>query len=176
MSRLHSGLSRLDQLKASNIDALFLSMRARTKPVKDGEPVRALSDSTIRNVYLVLRSALDGAVPDGLVACNVATQVDHPPVARKEAKHSSAADVTKLLEAAAGLRYQPALVLVATTGMRRGEALALSWQSVNFEAGTLRVEGTLGRVGRELLITEPKTERSRHTVPLSPAMVALLKA
>ena len=64
----------------------------------------------------------------------------------------------------------------SSTGMRCGAALALAWPRVNFEAGTLRVEGTLGRVGRDLLITEPKTERSRRTVPISPAMVALLKS
>ena len=40
----------------------------------------------------------------------------------------------------------------------------------------MRVDATLSRVGKELLITEPKTERSRRTVPLSPAMVALLRS
>jgi integrase len=33
-----------------------------------------------------------------------------------------------------------------------------------------------GRVGKELVITEPKSQRSRRTVPLSPAIVSLLKA
>ena len=34
---------------------------------------------------------------------------------------------------------------------------------------------TIGRVDGELLITEPKTERLRRTVPLSPAAVDLLR-
>jgi integrase len=60
--------------------------------------------------------------------------------------------MAKLLRAAEGLRYRDVLVLIASTGLRRGEALAVSWQHVNLEAGTLRVEGTLGRVGGRLLI------------------------
>jgi integrase len=100
--------------------------------------------------------------------------VDRPKVDAKEAKHMSAADVAKLLAAAEGLRYQPVLALIAGTGLRRGEAVAASWQHVNIDAGTLRVEATC-RVNGELLITEPKTKRSKRTVPLSPAMVALLR-
>lgn len=40
----------------------------------------------------------------------------------------------------------------------------------------MKVAGTLGRVGGELTITEPKTVRSRRTVPLSPSVLKLLKA
>jgi hypothetical protein len=38
----------------------------------------------------------------------------------------------------------------------------------------LRVRGTLSRANGHLAISEPKTERSRRNVPLSPATVALL--
>lgn len=48
-------------MKPSDIDALVLALKARTKG--DGE--RALSDSTIRQTYTVLRAGLDGAVRDG---------------------------------------------------------------------------------------------------------------
>ena len=147
--------------------AFLLSLRERTKP---------LSDSTVFNIYTVLRVGLDGAIRDGLIARNAAALVDRPQVEAKEAKYISAADMAKLLGSAAGLRYRDVLVLIASTGLRRGEALAVSWQHVNFEASTLRVEGTLGRVGGKLIITEPKTKRSRRTVPLSPAMITLLKA
>ena len=51
------GAIPLDRLRPTNIEALVLSMRANT-----------LSDSTIRQVYTVLRAGLDGAVRDGLLA------------------------------------------------------------------------------------------------------------
>ncbi len=175
------GEIRLDKLKPSDIDGLVLALRAMTKPGKvteaepDPTPVRALSDATIRQIYTVLRAGLDGAVRDGLLAKNPAAAVKRPGVARKEAKHVEAVDVNKLLQCAEGLRYRNVLLLIAGTGMRRGEALALHWSDIDFDAHMLFVRGTLGRVGGELTITEPKTDRSRRTVPLSAPLVAMLR-
>lgn len=166
--------TRLDRLKPSDVEALVLAKRAETK-VRDGETVRALSDSTIRQVYTVLRAGLDGAVRDGLLAANPCAKVKRPGVARQEARHLPSGDVQKVLEAAKVSRYFPALVLIASTGLRKGEALGLSWERVDLEAGSLVVRATLGRIGNRLVISEPKTERSRRTVPLSPAVVALLR-
>lgn len=166
------GAIRLDRLKPSDIDALVLSMRAKTK----GDPARrALSDSTIRQVYTVLRTGLDGAVRDGLLARNPAAQVKRPGVERQEAKHLNPADVAAVLRASESSRHHSALALIAATGIRKGEALALRWDRVDLDAGVLKVAATLGRVGKRLVITEPKTDRSRRTVPLSPAMTAMLR-
>ncbi len=58
----------------------MLTMRAKTKPAKvnGADPVRALSDATIRQVYTVLRAGLDGAVRDGLLAKNPAAAGEAP--------------------------------------------------------------------------------------------------
>jgi integrase len=176
------GAIRLERLRPSDIEALVLAMRAKTKPGKrteenlNPEPVRALSDATIRQTYTVLRAGLDGAVRDGLLAKNPAAAVKRPGIARREARHASAVDVTKLLLCADGLRYRNVLVLVAATGLRRGEALALHWSDVDLDAGMMVVRGTLGRVGGKLVITEPKTDRSRRTVPIAPPLVTMLLA
>jgi integrase len=169
------GSITLNKLKPSDVEALILAMRERTK-TKDNVEVRALSDSTIRSTFGVLRLGLDGAVRDGLLAKNPAAAVKRPGVQRQETKHLSAADVGKVLKAAEGMRYHPAVVLIAATGLRRGEALALRWEQVNINAGTLRVASTTARVGKRLVTSTPKTERSRRTVPLSPGIVAMLKA
>jgi integrase len=39
----------------------------------------------------------------------------------------------------------------------------------------LKVAATIARVNHALIISEPKTARSRRTVPLSPAVVAMLR-
>ncbi len=165
------GTITLDKLKPSDVEGLVLSLRTKVRP--DGS--RALADSTIRQTYTILRAGLDGAVRDQLIARNPAAAIRRPGVARTEAVHVDAGDVTKLLAAAQGSRYHSALVLIAATGMRRGEALALRWEHVDLEAGVLHVRGTLSRVNGRLLVTEPKTARSRRTVPVSPAVVALLR-
>jgi integrase len=166
------GAIRLDKLKPSDIDALVLGMRAKTK---GDPPRRALSDSTIRQTYTVLRAGLDGAVRDGLLARNPAAFVKRPGVERTEAKHLDRDAVGAVLRAAESSRYHAALVLIASTGLRKGEALGLAWDRVDLDTGTLKVTATLGRISDRLVITEPKTARSRRTVPLSPAVVAMLR-
>lgn len=175
------GAIRLDKLKPSDVERLVLDMRAKTKPgPKDadgepGTPVRALSDSTIRSAYTVLRAGLDGAVRDGLLARNPAAAVKRPGVERQEARHLDQGAVAQVLAAAQGSRYHPALVLIAATGLRRGEVLALAWDRVDLDAATLKVAATIGRIDGQLVSSAPKTERSRRTVPLSAPVVELLR-
>jgi integrase len=178
------GSITLDKLRPSDIEALVLAMRAKTKPGRrapddDAEPapVRALSDSTIRQTYTILRAGLDGAVRDGLIARNPAVLVKRPGVERQEARHLGASGVAAVLKAAEASRYNTVLVLIAATGLRKGEALALPWDTniVNLDEGWLKVRKTLGRVGNQLVFSEPKTDRSRRTVPIPPAVVAMLR-
>jgi integrase len=91
------------------------------------------------------------------------------------ARHLDDADVTAVLRAAEASRYHPVLVLMAATGLRKGEALALRWDRVDLEAGTIKVAATIARINHKLVVSEPKTDRSRRTVPLPPAVVAMLR-
>ena len=62
------------------------------------------------------------------------------------------------------------------TGLRRGEALALHWSDVDLDAGLLRVRWTLSRTSQGLQLDEPKTDKSRRTVPLPRSAVEALRA
>ena len=123
------GSTRLDRLKPSDIERLILSMRAKTKPGKptdeatEPEPVRALSDSTIRQVYTILRAALDGAVRDGLLARNPAATVRRPGIEQREANYLPSDDVLKLLRTAEGSGYYSVLAL----GSRRPARRTTAW-------------------------------------------------
>ncbi len=160
------GALTLNKLRPTDVEALVLTLRRDRK----------LSESTTRTAYTVLRAALDGAVRDGLLARNPASVVARPGVARSEARSLSGGDVERLLAAASNSRFRTPLTLIAATGLRRGEALALTWENVNLDAAVMRGRGTLSRVGGQLVVTEPKTERSRRGVRLSPGVVALLRA
>lgn len=96
-------------------------------------------------------------------------------VERTEARHLDAEAVTTVLRAGESSRHRPALVLIASTGLRKGAALALLWDRVDLDAGVLRVAATISRIGGRLVITEPKAVRSRRTVPLNLAVVSMLR-
>jgi integrase len=60
-------------------------------------------------------------------------------------------------------------------GLRKGEALGLHWSDVDLDRGKLRVRTTLQRVEGRLQLSEPKTGRSKRTIPLPPVCIEALK-
>jgi len=65
--------------------------------------------------------------------------------------------------------------LLLYTGLRRGEALALKWKSIDLVNKTLQVNATVARLDNsEYEITEPKTAKSRRCIPIPSSMNLLL--
>src|SRR5438874_7721374 len=84
--------------------------------------------------------------------------------------------VQLLLDAAKGDPLEALWVLALTTGMRRGELLALKWQDINFEQAMLQVRGIFTRApGNRYIESEPKTEKSRRSILLASFTVEALR-
>jgi integrase len=110
------------------------------------------------------------------IGTNPSDGVTPPKVEQPKLRVPGPADVARLLDAVDD-RYRTTTAFVAGTGMRRGEALALRWSAVELEdRPRLRVEGTLQRSAGSLVVLPPKTERSRRTVPIPPALAELLRS
>jgi integrase len=72
-------------------------------------------------------------------------------------------------------RLFAAFLLLATTGMRRGEALGLRWEDVDLDEGWVSVTRSLISVGYDVKVSEPKTQRGRRRVALDSTTVAVLR-
>jgi integrase len=75
-----------------------------------------------------------------------------------------------------GQRHEALYRVALTLGLRLGEVLGLRWVDIDLDAGTLRVTQTVQRVGGVLVIGQPKTPRSRRTLPLTAALARSLVA
>jgi integrase len=77
-------------------------------------------------------------------------------------------------------RLHPAWTLLAMTGMRRGEALALRWRNVDLDAATLSVRRSAGVVrvkGEGASIAEGGTKSGKpRVIDLDASTVAILRA
>ncbi|MBQ8634475.1 MAG: site-specific integrase [Lachnospiraceae bacterium] len=62
------------------------------------------------------------------------------------------------------------------TGLRIGELLALEYGDIDFAERTLNVSKTLQRIGKEDVVTSPKTAGSNRIITLPPFLVDELKA
>jgi integrase len=134
-----------------------------------------LAPATVRKMHVVLHKALDQAVADGLIARNVTDAIKVPRVDREEIRPLTAEEANRLIQAAHGDRLEALYVLAVHTGLRQGELLALNWEDLDLEAGTLRVRRTLTRAGGKHSLSEPKTKKSRRTVRLTADAVAALR-
>jgi integrase len=140
-----------------------------------GHAGQPLSAKTVRNSHVVLRKALADAGRLGLVQRNAAAAARPPSSSRREFATWSSEDLREFFTAIRGERIYPALVVVATTGMRRGEVLGLRWRDLDLDAAQLSVVQTLTAVNGEAVIGPTKTSGSRRTVYLDPQTVDVLR-
>ena len=73
-------------------------------------------------------------------------------------------------------RWHALFRLLAFTGFRKGEVLALEWKDIDFNQSTVTVNKTLARgENNKLIIQSPKTKTSFRTVSVDPGTMQLLK-
>lgn len=138
--------------------------------------VAVLHPQSVRHHRATLRRALADAVRDGLVTRNVAALAEPPRMERRERPYLTAPQARTLIEGTRDTRLGPLFHLAVGTGLREAEILGLAWQDIDLDAGILEVRSTLQRVDGEWQLREPKTPKSRRSVPLSKPVVASLRA
>jgi integrase len=138
-----------------------------------------LDGRTVNYVHTIIHRALKDGVRWGRLARNPADAADAPRGGQKsDGVHSwDAATLRQFLTASAASsdRLHPLWVLLATTGMRRGEALGLRWSDIDLDAGRLRVVQTIIQVRSKVTVGEPKTARGRRPIALDAGTVAVLR-
>jgi integrase len=140
-----------------------------------GGAKRPLAAKTIRNTHVVLRKALADAERLGLVNRNAASAARPPTTAPSEQTTWSTDELKEFFVAIREHRLYAAFVVLATTGMRRGEVLGLRWADVDLDGDRLAVVQTLVTVGNDPAFSPPKTARSRRLIYLDAQTVAVLR-
>ena len=134
-----------------------------------------LAPRTVHHQHVILAEALRRAVKWRLLAINPAEAVDPPKVHQQEIDILDDSELVELLRAAHGTRSYPAIVLAATTGMRRGEILGLRWRDLDLDGARLAVAVALEETKGGLKLKAPKTGSSRRTITLPEMTVEVLR-
>jgi integrase len=155
---------RLHDLSPAHLNRLYAELLERLAP------------KTVRNVHGTLSRALGDAVRWGRVGRNVATLANPPRVPDPETPSWTAEELSAFLGHVREDRLHPAWLTVATTGLRRGELLALAWEHVDLDAGRLGIRRALVMVAGQPNFSDPKTKRSRRSLPIPPETVSAMRS
>jgi integrase len=159
------GHIKLDKLTVQHVKNLYVTLEKKQ-----------LSTTTLNTLHNMLHKALVDAVKWGLLMRNVCDAITAPKRERHEIKPLTMEQAKQLLSAAKGQTLEALWVLALTTGMRRGEILALKWQDINFDQAMVQVRRIFTRApGRTFIEADPKTEKSKRSIMLTSIALDALK-
>lgn len=132
------------------------------------------SHSQIHNLHKLLNKFFHYAYNEGYVSRNPCAGTRNP--AKEEGKEKEVFtlnEIEKVLKSAENSRFYLLIKLLATTGMRVGEALALTWDDVNLEEQLLTINKALNKNRK---VTTTKTKSSNRTIIFHASLVPDFKA
>jgi integrase len=158
------GSVKAQRLTADAVQAFYSDLREQ-----------GVGARTVQLCHLRLSQALAQAVKWGILHRNVCQAVDAPHVTPKRGKVWTAEEARRFLAAGAGTQLEALWVLIATTGLRRGEALGVRWQDLDLDERILRVRQSVVIYQNKPVMQEPKSPSARRTIKLAPEAVAMLR-
>ena len=168
----HLGQLPLERLRAHHISAMYQAIEA-------GNPGRrhAVGPTTMRRIHATLRAALNAAVKQQRLTVNPALHVELAPPTRQRVHPWESAELGHFLDYATIDRLGALYELLAMTGLRRGEAIGLTWDDVDLDDGHLIVRRQVLQLGHEVRVGLPKTKSGEDRVlELPPSTIMVLRA
>lgn len=179
------GALRLMELTTPKIQSFYNELGRTGRKIKKQDSktgkttvtYEPLATKSIRNIHGIFTKALNTAVDVGYLRTNPADRVTLPRVEKKEINPLSDEQVAAFYKAAAQDEYCYLLRIIPFTGLREAEAMGLTWDCVDFEAGTLKINKQLVKRPNSaggFTLAETKNSKIRVVKP-APSVMQLLK-
>ena len=139
----------LDQLTQNDLQQFYARLKKSGRLLHAEHYGKGLSDRMVRACHMNCRSALEKAVQEGLIRMNPAVGCKLPPKKAREMQVLTREEIQRFLIHAKAEGYFELFLLELTTGLRRGELLALQWDDLNLETGELQVTKQVYRTKEE---------------------------
>ncbi len=150
-----------------------------TSTRNQGQPTMKLKPATVKRYYVVLQSILSRACKLGAIASNPATssKIDLPQQGQQETEIFTKEEAGKMLACLNNepVIYQALIHLAIVTGARKGELLALTWDHVDLNAGTVCIKQSMYKLKGEAQETKSTKSGRSRTVSIPAYCVSLLQ-
>ena len=135
---------------------------------------KGLSTRVVRGIHTLLNNCLEQAVAERLLLANPAKGCRLPKLEKREMKILPEDKIGPYLAEAERRGLLAAFYLELTTGLRRGELLALLWTDLDVKNMTISVSKQVNRLNGELMVSQPKTPNSIRKLAIPQRAVELL--
>ena len=143
------GHIQLNRLTQADLQQFFRTMKESGRKSNADKRGKGMADRSVRSCHAVCQMALDRAVEEKLIHGNPAAGCRLPPIKGREMQVLTHEEIQRFLIQAKAEGCTSCSCWTLTTGMRRGELLALRWDDLDFDTGKLRIDKQICPVGRE---------------------------
>ena len=165
----------LNQVTAGTLEKFYAHLKSDGRLVRREIYGEGLANSVIRSIHAHCRASLEKAKAEGLIRQNPAVHCKLPPKKSAEIEVLTVEEMQRLLIQAKEEGFYEMFLLDLSTGLRRGELLALMWDDINLETGELKVSKQVRYFNKELHIMPPKTKAAYRTIILPIPLIEMLK-
>jgi len=134
-------------------------MNRKKSETSKGEK-KGLSPRSITHIHRNLCKALDYAGDNGLIQKNPAKKAQLPKLRKYSPEVFDHKTILKLLDLLKGTELEAPVALAGLAGLRRGEALGLKWEDVNFKEKEISIKRQLAITTKGVSLALPKTDES----------------
>ena len=131
--------------------------------------------SSVKHVHVVLRAALEDAVTWDLISKNPTRGIKPPQPVPHELVIPTVDQSRKFLRDVEADRFFALWTFIALTGVRRGEALALQWGDIDWDAYTVTIQRTMSGYASHRTTNAPKTKAGRRVIDVSEYLMKVLR-
>ena len=167
----------LDKLTTIQIQRFYNNLQKSGRVQRKNFPElkdKSLSPRVVRGIHTLLNNCLEQAVAERLILANPAKGCRLPKLEKREMKILPEDKIGPYLAEAERRGLLAAFYLELTTGLRRGELLALLWTDLDVENMTISVSKQVNRINGELVVSQPKTPNSIRKLAIPQRAVELL--
>lgn len=165
----------IENLTGLQLQRLYQDLRKDGKIRKPGNFDPGLSAKTVRSIHMLLHCSFNQAVKEGLIPKNPTDDCKPPKVERREMRVIQPDQISSYLRAAANHNVLPMFYLELTSGLRKGELLALLWSDLDVKQCSISITKTMSRREGTVEVSPPKTKNSIRRIVISEQAVELLQ-
>lgn len=173
------GRCEMNNLKALDIERFISHLRTvRVAQTKNNPEGKCISDATIRHYVNLLNQQFAFAEKHEIIERSPMRKIDSVKCVKKPVDFLSPEQAKTFLNAldTAPLRWRCMMTLMLSSGIRRGEAVGLQWEDINFDAGSLSIKRSVSYTSTSgVVVGTPKSRNSVRELPLPNHMLQLLK-